>query len=90
MVAIVPAATATVTASAGQPWANREAARTLTLARARARSAAGADAVVAATTRYGMDFCCAIWRDNVVATQFHPEKSQDKGLAMLRNFATMN
>jgi len=47
------------------------------------------DSVVAATTRYGIDFCSAIWRDNIMATQFHPEKSQDKGLAMLKNFALM-
>jgi imidazole glycerol-phosphate synthase subunit HisH len=47
------------------------------------------ETVVAATTGYGIDFCSAIWRDNVVATQFHPEKSQDKGLAMLKNFALM-
>ncbi|MCM0081209.1 imidazole glycerol phosphate synthase subunit HisH [Geomonas sp. Red32] len=45
--------------------------------------------VVASTTRYGIDFCSSIWKDNVVATQFHPEKSQEKGLAMLKNFATM-
>ncbi|WP_224983669.1 imidazole glycerol phosphate synthase subunit HisH [Geomonas agri] len=48
------------------------------------------ESVVAATTNYGIDFCAAIWRDNVVAAQFHPEKSQDKGLAMLKNFAAMN
>ncbi|GFO59074.1 imidazole glycerol phosphate synthase subunit HisH [Geomonas silvestris] len=47
------------------------------------------ESVVAASTRYGIDFCAAIWRDNIMATQFHPEKSQDKGLAMLKNFATM-
>lgn len=47
------------------------------------------ETVVAATTRYGIDFCSAIWRDNIVAAQFHPEKSQEKGLAMLKNFATM-
>jgi glutamine amidotransferase len=47
------------------------------------------ESVVACTTRYGIDFCSAIWRDNVMATQFHPEKSQDKGLAMLKNFALM-
>jgi imidazole glycerol-phosphate synthase subunit HisH len=47
------------------------------------------DSVVAARTRYGIDFCAAIWRDNIVATQFHPEKSQDKGLAMLKNFSQM-
>jgi len=43
-------------------------------------------AVVAATTDYGVSFCCAAERDNVMATQFHPEKSGDAGLAVLRNF----
>lgn len=45
--------------------------------------------VVAAECRYGIDFCAAIRRDNVFATQFHPEKSQSTGLAMLKNFAEM-
>lgn len=47
------------------------------------------ESVVATTTSYGIDFCSSIWRDNIVAAQFHPEKSQDKGLAMLKNFAQM-
>lgn len=47
-------------------------------------------AVVAATTSYGIDFCSAICRDNVVATQFHPEKSQEKGLQILKNFGEMS
>jgi glutamine amidotransferase len=47
------------------------------------------EGVIATTTRYGIEFCSSIWRDNIVATQFHPEKSQEKGLAMLKNFATM-
>lgn len=42
--------------------------------------------LVAAETDYGSAFTSAIWRDNVMATQFHPEKSQRVGLAMLRNF----
>jgi len=45
--------------------------------------------VVAATCQYGIDFCAAIQRDNVMATQFHPEKSQAIGLQMLKNFAEM-
>jgi glutamine amidotransferase len=45
--------------------------------------------VVASTTRYGIDFCSAIWRENVMATQFHPEKSQGAGLSMLRSFALL-
>jgi glutamine amidotransferase len=47
------------------------------------------EAVVAATTGYGIEFCAAIWKDNIVATQFHPEKSQEKGLRMLKNFGEM-
>jgi glutamine amidotransferase len=43
--------------------------------------------VVALKTNYGQDFCSAIWRDNVFATQFHPEKSQSNGLRLLKNFA---
>ena len=46
-------------------------------------------AVVAATTGYGIEFCAAIWKDNIVATQFHPEKSQEKGLRILKNFGEM-
>ncbi len=45
--------------------------------------------VVATTTDYGGDFCSAIWKDNIFATQFHPEKSQEKGLAILKNFGEM-
>lgn len=41
---------------------------------------------VLTTTDYGMRFCSAIWRDNVMATQFHPEKSQAVGLKILKNF----
>jgi len=45
--------------------------------------------VVATTTGYGIEFCSSIWKDNIVATQFHPEKSQEKGLAILKNFGAM-
>jgi glutamine amidotransferase len=47
------------------------------------------DDVIATTTDYGFEFCSAVWRDNIVATQFHPEKSQDAGLRILKNFAEM-
>ena len=43
--------------------------------------------IIATETDYPTPFTSAIWRDNVVATQFHPEKSQGVGLAMLRKFA---
>ena len=48
------------------------------------------ETVIATTTNYGIDFCSAIWKDNIVATQFHPEKSQEIGLRILKNFAEMN
>ena len=43
-------------------------------------------AVVAGTTDYGVAFCSALVRGNLVATQFHPEKSGDIGLRIYRNF----
>jgi len=45
--------------------------------------------VIAAEADYPTPFTAAIVRDNVLATQFHPEKSQTVGLTMLRNFAEM-
>ncbi len=45
------------------------------------------DAAIAATqTEYGDTFTSSAWRDNVFAVQFHPEKSQQVGLRILRNF----
>lgn len=43
--------------------------------------------VVAVEADYHQPFCAAIWRDNLFATQFHPEKSQSDGLRVLKNFA---
>jgi len=45
--------------------------------------------IVATESEYGDTFASSVWRDNVFATQFHPEKSQKVGLLLLRNFADM-
>ena len=44
---------------------------------------------IAATSSYGHDFVSVIAKDNVFATQFHPEKSQTAGLQLLRNFINL-
>jgi glutamine amidotransferase len=44
------------------------------------------DADVAATAHYGYEFVCALQRQNIYGTQFHPEKSHRYGLQLLRNF----
>jgi glutamine amidotransferase len=43
---------------------------------------------VALTSEHGIAFCAAVARDNVFGCQFHPEKSQATGLALLRSFAS--
>lgn len=43
--------------------------------------------VIASTTDYGVEFCSSIQKDNIFATQFHPEKSQDLGLKILEAFS---
>ena len=42
---------------------------------------------VAAETEYGIKYCCAVMHDNIFATQFHPEKSGEVGLNILKKFA---
>ncbi|MEW8205305.1 MAG: hypothetical protein AB2746_04205 [Candidatus Thiodiazotropha taylori] len=42
--------------------------------------------LIAATTDYGVSFASAIARENLFAVQFHPEKSADDGLRLLKNF----
>lgn len=43
----------------------------------------------AASTPYGGPFCSAVWKDNIYATQFHPEKSQAAGARVIRNFVKL-
>ncbi len=45
--------------------------------------------VVLTTTDYGTEFVSSVAKDNIVATQFHPEKSQKAGLKLLENFVKM-
>ena len=45
--------------------------------------------IVAATTQYGVEIDAAVQKGNIVATQFHPEKSGEVGLKMLKNFVEM-
>jgi imidazole glycerol-phosphate synthase subunit HisH len=47
------------------------------------------ESVVAARTEHGTTFVSAVARDNLFATQFHPEKSQAVGLRILKNFAAL-
>ena len=43
--------------------------------------------VIRGICNYGFDFCAVLQKDNIFATQFHPEKSQHEGLSILRKFA---
>ncbi len=45
--------------------------------------------IVALETAYGVQFPAMVWRDNLYATQFHPEKSQAVGLQLLKNFVDL-
>lgn len=45
--------------------------------------------IISARTEYGEKFASAIWKDNIYATQFHPEKSQTIGLKLLENFVQL-
>jgi glutamine amidotransferase len=44
--------------------------------------------ITATTTTYGVPFVSSIWKDNLVACQFHPEKSQTVGLQLIKNFGS--
>ncbi len=44
------------------------------------------ESIIASVTDYGGEFASMIWRDNIYAVQFHPEKSQENGMRFLENF----
>jgi glutamine amidotransferase len=45
--------------------------------------------LTAANCSYGTEFSCIVWQDNIYGVQFHPEKSQQVGLKMLKNFVKL-
>jgi imidazole glycerol-phosphate synthase subunit HisH len=45
--------------------------------------------IVSTTTIYGTEFVSSIWKDNIFASQFHPEKSQALGLSILKQFGDL-
>lgn len=47
------------------------------------------NSIIAATTKYIDEFTSIIWRGNIYAMQFHPEKSQEEGLAIIKKFCDM-
>jgi len=48
------------------------------------------EGIIATTTEYGCQFVSSVWRDNLFACQFHPEKSQDVGIKILENFGKLS
>jgi glutamine amidotransferase len=47
------------------------------------------NADIAATCNYGIEFVCSIQKDNIFATQFHPEKSHKYGMKLMKNFVEL-
>ncbi|MFH1305515.1 MAG: imidazole glycerol phosphate synthase subunit HisH [Candidatus Omnitrophota bacterium] len=45
--------------------------------------------LAAGVTEYGARYVSALWKDNIFAVQFHPERSQENGLKLLKNFAAL-
>jgi glutamine amidotransferase len=43
----------------------------------------------AGETSYGLDYTSVLWKENIFAVQFHPERSQDAGLKLLENFSAL-
>lgn len=47
------------------------------------------EGIIATVTDYGIEFTSMVWKDNILATQFHPEKSQTLGLRILKSFGDL-
>ncbi|MFH1269627.1 MAG: imidazole glycerol phosphate synthase subunit HisH [Candidatus Omnitrophota bacterium] len=45
--------------------------------------------IIATATDYGIEFTSILWKDNIYGAQFHPEKSQETGLKILKNFVNL-
>jgi glutamine amidotransferase len=48
------------------------------------------DSIITKTNYEGIEYCSAILKDNIFATQFHPEKSSEKGLKIYKNWGLIN
>ena len=48
------------------------------------------DVLLTKTNYEGLEYCSAVLQNNIFATQFHPEKSSEKGIKIYKNWATIN
>jgi glutamine amidotransferase len=48
------------------------------------------DSIIAKTNYNGIEYCSAVFSNNIFATQFHPEKSSDKGIKIYKNWGMIN
>ena len=48
------------------------------------------DVILTKTTYEGIEYCSSVWKENIFATQFHPEKSAETGISIYKNWATIN
>ena len=48
------------------------------------------DCIITKTNYEGLEYCSAVSTGNIFATQFHPEKSSEKGISIYKNWAILN